>query len=60
MYFSSFFPRIFFIVATSISFFFLNDTVLRSFNIFQFNIKKKKEKEKHDVDLLRNIFEFTK
>lgn len=59
MYFSSFFPRIFFIVATSISFFFLNDTVLRSFNIFQFNIKKK-EKEKHDVDLLRNIFEFTK
>lgn len=46
MYFSSFFPRIFFIVATSISFFFLNDTVLRSFNIFQFNIKKKKRKRK--------------
>lgn len=45
MYFSSFFPRIFFIVATSISFFFLNDTVLRSFNIFQFNIKKKKKKK---------------
>lgn len=59
MYFSSFFPRIFFIVATSIFFSFLNDTVLHSFNIFQFNIKKK-EKEKRDVDLLRNIFEFTK
>lgn len=45
MYFSSFFPRIFFIVATSIFFFFLNDTVLHSFNIFQFNIKKKKKKK---------------